>query len=93
MLYGERRARRHIPQSSLPDVAGILLLEKCADLLQLVATSTDIIEEVTQLRGIGLDLLDGLLELGIAFEDEDLVFGTAFLAGRVDWMDEGGHVG
>ena len=60
-------ADKDVPESSSPDITGILLFEKCADLWQLVASGAGIVEQITQLRGVRLDLLDGFLEFGIAF--------------------------
>lgn len=69
----------------------ILLLEKFADFLQLVPTRACVVEQIAQFRGIWLDLLNRLLIFGIALEDQDLVLGTTFLAGRVDGVKEGAH--
>jgi len=70
---------------------GVLLFQKCADLLQLVATRAGVVEQIAQLRGVGLDLLHGLLVFGIALEHQDLMLGSTFLARRVDGVEEGAH--
>jgi hypothetical protein len=76
--------RLRVPKPSLPDISGILLLKKGADLLQLAATCRSVVEEVAQLRGHGLDLLHRLLVFGVAFQHQDLMLGTAFLLRTVD---------
>lgn len=69
-----------VPRSLLPDVALSARLEKIANLLQLAAARAGVVKEIAELARVGLDLRGRLLELGIAFQDEHLMLGTAFLA-------------
>ena len=72
-----------IPKPAHVDITGRLLLQECADLLQLRAARAGVVEQVGELAGAGFDFLDIFLEFGIALENEDLVFRAALLRERV----------
>jgi len=63
------------PNLAPPDILGSLLLQEGTDLLQLAATRAGIVQQVREFAGVGLNLLDALLEPGVAFQDQDLVLG------------------
>src|ERR1700753_4285343 len=77
----------HAPKSSFPDISGILLLKKGADLLQFVAACAGIVEQIAKLRRHGLDLLHRLLVFGIAFQHQHLVLGPALLLRAVNGIE------
>ncbi len=64
---------RNIPYAIPPYVSGSLFFQECAHFLQLATTSTSIVEQVAKLAGIWFDFWTSFLELGIAFEDQDLM--------------------
>ena len=80
-----------VPKSSLPDICSRFLLQKCADLLQLLSARRGIVEQIAELGRQGMDLLYGLLIFGIAFQDQDLMFGATFLLRGVDGIEQGAH--
>ncbi len=67
------------PNSQAPDIAGRLLLEEGADLLDLSPAGGGIVEQVAQLARVGFDIDGSLCGPGVALEDEDLVLGAASL--------------
>lgn len=70
----------YIPYPSLPDIACSPLIQEVGDLGQLRSPGARIVEQVAELRRIGADLIIVLLELGVTFEHQDLVFWAASLA-------------
>lgn len=70
---------QNIPDPLVPHIAGGLLLEEAADLLDLCLARRRIEEQVAQLGGVGLDVNSTFRSPGIALEHKDLVLGPAFL--------------
>lgn len=79
------RPRRCLPKSRFSDIACRSLLQECADLLKLTATRAGVVEEVTELARVGLDLCCALLVLGVAAHDQNLVLRLERLCYTHSW--------
>ena len=64
-----------LPNLIPPHVTCCPFFQEGAHFLQLASTSTCVEEQIAELARVGLYILDILLVLGVALEDEDLVFG------------------
>ena len=88
------KGNEHARTLPTPDIGSRLALEKGADFLQFAATRRGVVKEVRELGAVGLDVGGGILgESRVAFQDEQLMFGSALLADRVHVRGEmgGGH--
>lgn len=70
---------RHVPDAHSPDIAGRLLLQKSANLLDLGPSAGRVVEEIAQLAAVGLDINSSLCGSRIALEHQDLMLRAAFL--------------
>ena len=67
------------PDAQTPDIAGRLLFQKSANLVNFGPTTAGIEKKVAELATVRLDVDGAFCGPGIALEDEDLVLGSAFL--------------
>lgn len=63
----------------MPDVAGSLLLEEFADLVDLGLAGNEVEQQVAKLARVGLDAYGGLVGARVAFQHQDLVLWPALL--------------
>lgn len=85
---------KNVPRANLPDVCRGALVEKVAHLLQLAPSRARIVQQVAQLRRIGLDLSIVLCELGIALEHQHLMlWPTRLPRGVHGWLSRRVGVG
>lgn len=84
-LQGNQDARALISV----DIGSSLLFEKGAEFLQFGAAGGGVVEEVGQLRAIGLNVGGGILrEARVAFQHQQLVFRAQLLARAVEMAGE-----
>lgn len=85
---------KNVPRANLPDVCRGALVEKVAHLLQLAPSRARIVQQVAQLRRIGLDLSIVLCEFGIALEHQHLMlWPTRLPRGVHGWLSRRVGVG
>lgn len=78
-----------IPYPLAPHIARRLLLQECANLLDLATPRRGIVQEVAQLAGVGLDINGALDCSRVAFQDQDLVLGATLLLDGLHWSLSG----
>jgi hypothetical protein len=80
---GDRVPRGRPPYPLAVDIAGRLLLQEAADLLDLCAARLNVEQQVAQLARVRLDVDGALGGSGVAFQHEDLVLRPTSLLQRI----------
>lgn len=76
----------------MPDIAGGLLLEELADLLDLCLAGNEVEQQVAQLARVGLHVYGGLVGARVALQHEDLVLGPTLLLDGLHCADGCGEL-